>query len=342
VVPVALAGGRKDRAGTLMLRLLDLDPARYVPHRTHRDERIWAETNCYVDLWTEVLHASGFDPMACLPFTLGVDLEGDQWTFSKFPIADLRRLYGIDVIELNIWRPLLDHVEEQLALGRPLIVETDGWYLPDTRGTSYRAEHVKTSIAIQMVDREARRLGYFHNAGYFELSGEDFDRTFHLDESTGGFHLPLYVEVAKLNAGPALSGSDLVAASRLLLQEQLERRPGSNPFVRYAERFPRDLDWLTGEPLSVFHQYAFSGLRQCGAALELAALYLRWLDGSGREGLADSAAAFESISSSAKALQFKTARFVNTRKAFDPAPILADMAEKWEAGMSQLLHSSAV
>ena len=29
--------------------------------------------------------------MAALPFTLTVDLEGDQWTFFKFPLADLLR-----------------------------------------------------------------------------------------------------------------------------------------------------------------------------------------------------------------------------------------------------------
>ena len=41
---------------------------------------------------------------------------------------------------------------EQLALGRPAIVEVDAFYLPDTAGTSYRAAHVKTSIGIQAID----------------------------------------------------------------------------------------------------------------------------------------------------------------------------------------------
>ena len=47
-----------------MQRLRDLDPSRYVPHPTHNADRVWAESNCYVDLWTEVLHASGFEPIA--------------------------------------------------------------------------------------------------------------------------------------------------------------------------------------------------------------------------------------------------------------------------------------
>ena len=69
---------------------------------------------------------------------------------------------------------------EQLALGRLAIVEVDAFYLPDTAGTSYRCEHVKTSIGIQALDPEARRLGYFHNAGYYELAGEDFTGVFRL------------------------------------------------------------------------------------------------------------------------------------------------------------------
>ena len=69
------------------------------------------------DLWIELLHALGLDPVAALPFTLAIDFEGDQWTFFKFPLADLYDLYGLDVQELAIWRPLVDHVEEQVDAG---------------------------------------------------------------------------------------------------------------------------------------------------------------------------------------------------------------------------------
>lgn len=318
-----------------MQRIRALDPARYVPHSTHSPDRVWTESNCYVDVWTEVLHANGFEPVACLPFTLGIDLEGDQWTFFKFPLADLYRLYGIEVIELNVWRNLLDHIEEQLGQGRPLIVETDAWFLPDTRGSSYRSEHVKTSIGIQMLDRRAGRLGYFHNAGYYELDGEDFEGTFHRNEGSAANRLPLYVEVAKLNAR-APEAEALVPASFELLRQHLERRPADNPFVRYARRFVTDLAWLADQPLEVFHRYAFAGVRQCGAAFELAGIYLRWLEAQGRTGLRPAAGAFADIASAAKALQFKTARFVNTRKPFDPGPTLAEMAEQWELGMARL------
>ena len=37
--------------------LAALDPQNYAPHPLHDAERIWPETNCYIDLWIETLHA---------------------------------------------------------------------------------------------------------------------------------------------------------------------------------------------------------------------------------------------------------------------------------------------
>ncbi len=99
-----------------------------------------------MDVWIEVLHALGLDPVAAAAFTLSCDFEGDQWTFFKFPPEDLRTLFGIEVAEMNVWRPVVDHVEEQLGLGRLCTVEVDAWFLPDTRGMSYGVDHVKTTI----------------------------------------------------------------------------------------------------------------------------------------------------------------------------------------------------
>ncbi len=153
-------------------------------HAIHVGDRVWPESNCYIDLWIELLHARGLDPVAALAFTITADVEGDQWTFGKFPHADLRALYGIDIIELNVWRPIVGHLEEQLAMARTPIVEVDAFYLADTAGTSYRAEHVKTTIAIRALDSDARRLGYWHNSGAYELSGEDFNGIFNLETRT--------------------------------------------------------------------------------------------------------------------------------------------------------------
>jgi hypothetical protein len=316
--------------------LWKIDPAAYARHSLHSGDRVWPEANCYVDLWVELLHTAGANPVAALPFTFAVDVEGDQWTFFKFPLADLQALYGVDVFELNVWRPLATHVEEQIALGRAAIVEVDAFYLPDTSGTSYGAEHVKTSIGIQSIDTGCRRLGYFHNASYCELAGDDFAGVFRLEgHLTDPEYLPPYVEVIKLDRLTRPSERQLIQSSLELLRAHLRRRPIENPFWRYAARFSHDMEWLAGEPLSCFHNYAFATLRQCGAAFELAGAYLRWLEAGGEPGLACAAERCELIAVSAKTLQFKTARAV-AGKPSDPAPLLEAMAVAWDDAMTAL------
>src|SRR5689334_16576671 len=172
----------------------------YVSHLLHGDERTWPETNCYVDLWIELLHARGLEPRACLAFTLGLDFEGDQYTFYKFPLRDLRALYGIEVQELNIWRALTTHAREQVALGRMLMPEVDAFYLPDTVGVSYRYDHGKTTIAIASIDVERQVLQYFHGRGFHTLSGNDFAGLFRLGEfAADASVLPPFAEIAKFD-----------------------------------------------------------------------------------------------------------------------------------------------
>ena len=36
-----------------MRQILPLNPSGYQRHRIHTQERDWAETNCYVDIWIE-------------------------------------------------------------------------------------------------------------------------------------------------------------------------------------------------------------------------------------------------------------------------------------------------
>ena len=44
-----------------MIRLLPIDAETYEPSSYRSGDRVWTETNCYVDLWIEVLHALGLD-----------------------------------------------------------------------------------------------------------------------------------------------------------------------------------------------------------------------------------------------------------------------------------------
>jgi Domain of unknown function (DUF1839) len=221
-------------------------------------------------------------------------------------------------------------------------VEVDAFHLPETSGTSYQAEHVKTTIAVQAIDAAARRLGYFHNAGYYELAGRDFAGLFQLDDqSAGSGRLPPYVEVAKLNARQPLNGPSLVGTSLELLRAHLARRPHENPFRRFVPRFAADLEGLAGEPIARFHAYAFATFRQCGAAFELGGEYLRWLEANGESGLGDIVRACDLIATTAKALQFRTARFVNANRPFDPTPMVDTMSAAWDETMTRLTERYA-
>ncbi len=312
--------------------VLRLDPTTHTRHPLHLDERIWTETNCYVDLWIELLHALELDPVAAMGFTLAMDFEAEQWNFFKFPLADLFDLYRIDVQELAIWRPVEWHVAEQIAAGRMAIVEVDSFYLPDTAGTAYRAEHVKTSIGIQMLDPDTGRLGYFHNAGYFELTGDDYAGLFPTLTSTT---LPPYAELIKLGRLARLAPDELVRRAAALGRSHFARRPADNPVARYRKRFPNDLAWLSGQEMSAFHLYAFATLRQCGACAELAGTFLEWLGCHGERGVADAAPAFMRFAESAKAMQFKLARAAAGRQV-DFEPLLDAMEMSWDEGMNRL------
>lgn len=312
-----------------------LDPATYTRHRLHTQEREWAETNCYVDVWIEVLHARGLEPIAALPFTLGIDFEGDQWTFFKYQLADLYELYALDVQELAIYRPLTAHIEEQLNLGRPLLVELDSFYLPDTAGSAYQLEHVKTTVAIAEIDVAQQRLGYFHAQGYYHLHGDDFTQVFHLRSEKNPAILPPYCEIVKSAPGSPLQGEALLHASLGLLRRQLQRLPDVNPFVKFRARFEADMQWLTHEPIATFHQYSFATLRQFGACYELAGTYLKWLQSQGIGGLDVAIDSVLSLSTSAKTLQFQLARAMARKRAIDFTPV-DHMIEHWSKATQHL------
>jgi hypothetical protein len=323
------------------MRVADLDPARYRRHMIHGEGRTWPETNCYTDVLIEMLHGFGHEPAAGLAFTLACDFEGDQWTFFKFPHADLQELYGWDVQELAVWRPLAEHVAELVAAGRLPLLELDAYYLPDTAGSAYRLLHQKSSVCVNRFDPAARSMDYFHNQGFFRLQGEDFAELF---QEGGPAHervLPPYFEFVKMgDPGKAPRGRQLLEISLALLDRHLARVPRSNPLRRFKQRFAQDLEWLQRSDIAVFHAYSFVTLRMYGACYELAETYLRWLQGQGagrlgESGLGQPIAALQRISQAAKALQFQLARSMARKKALDLAA-LDSMAADWDDCMERL------
>jgi hypothetical protein len=311
----------------------------YQRHALHGEGAVWVEKNCYGDLWIEVLHALGLDPVASLGYTVAVDFEGDQWTFFKPPHSDLRALYGVDIQELTLWRPLLEHASEYLAAGKLVSVEVDAWWLPDTAGTDYRQQHTKTTIAMASLDADAQRLGYFHNAGYYELEGEDFRRIFAVDQPPDAAYLPPYAEFVRVDRMVKRPAEELAAISWRLLREHVAWRPATNPFTRFGERLAHELPGFAERSLPRYHAWAFASVRQAGSAFELAASHLRWHAQFGRDELLPAAECFDAIAQGNKTLILKAARSVNSGRALDAAALCDELAQSWQRGMD-LLHEA--
>lgn len=317
----------------MMKTVLKVDPAHYTPHPLHSMERMWPETNCYVDMWIEVLASMGASPEAMLGFALTQDFEGDQFTFFKVPLEDLEALYGIRVTELAIFDNVDGHVVEQISRGRLCLVEMDSFYLPDTQGVGYRAEHGKTTVGINRLDLAGRSMDYFHNGGFFTVSGDDFDGVFQHNLPSDALPFLPYTEFAKFpDALPDESHQRQVAER--LLRQHFARRPAANPLKAFADVFPQHVEALAERDFGFFHKYAFNTLRQFGANFELLASHLGWLHSDGRfeQAIADAL----KISEVAKSAQFQLARAV-TRKKFEPLKTALDPAvEAWDRLMTGL------
>lgn len=317
-----------------------LDPRNYVQHPLHSSERMWPETNCYIDLWIEVLASKGLPPEAMFGFTLTQDFEGDQFTFFKVPLEDLEALYGIRATELAIFDRVERHIEAQLERGRICLLEMDSFYMPDTHGVSYKKEHGKTTVAVNRLDVAKRELDYFHNAGFFRLAGDDFDGLFqhHLTETDPPF-LP-YTEFAKFAARNP-SPAHICRTAEKLLVFHFSRRPDTNPIRAFAAVFPAQVAEIADRPFGFFHKYAFNTLRQFGANFELAASHLEWLD---KDRFEDAISHALRISEIAKTVQFQLARAVTRRRFEALTSVLDPAADAWDglmAGLAAKLANSS-
>ena len=302
----------------------------------HASDRIWTETNCYLDLWIEFLGRLGPDIRPALGPAFRARTDSSQWTFVKPDASDLFRLYRIGVGELNVWRPLLDHVEESLAAGAPLTVEVDSHWLPDTAGVGYRTDHGKTSILPIAVDRAGAWMRYLHNSGCHELRAEDFVAVFGLtsDPDSGtpaavaaaDNLVPLpYVEQILLPEDPVdpptTLGVETLAAHAAYCDPDAVR-----PLVH---RVLADLPWIGEAGPEGFHLWSFGTLRSAGSTAEVCADACDWLAGPGGiAGVDPAAAAFRDCAQVAKAVQFRLARAARGRTV-DPSEGLTTMAEAW-------------
>jgi hypothetical protein len=314
---------------SMPVSLFGLDPATYRPHALHHARQAYPETNCYVDVLVELLHAAGLQPLAVMACALTVDFEGDQFSFFKPDLEAVRELLGVEIHEMQPYRPLPTQFAEQLAVGRTLIVESDSWFLPDTAGTSYRQEHVKSSIALEAIDVDAERAHYFHNGGMFVMEGTDYRGALRVDIPAGDPLLPPYTELVRFDAGPALVGEPLRDASLKLLSDALRRRPTADPFRAYGVRLERELPLLVAGDADQVAAHVFATVRMAGAAACVGAAYAEWLFGTAA---ADGIAAFQRVADACKTMSFKFAR----RRAFEPQPLIDEAGASWAAALAGL------
>ena len=308
-----------------------LDPAHYAPHALHDSARDWPETNCYVDLWIEILNASGRIPEAALSFTVEQDFEGDHFTFFKFPPEDLAELYGLHVQELAVYDRLESHLVEQAGRGRLTLVEVDAFHLPDTRGVSYGLEHSKTTIGVNMIDPSARKLHYFHNAGFFALEGADYEAIF----APAGDVLFPYAEFVK-ERGASLAPAALRSRAVEILARRLALAPRRNPVRAFADSIEHDAERVRSRGEAFFHKYAFNTLRQLGANFELLASHLHWLERQGEGGFEAAIEGCARISGGAKTFQFQLARATARNRIAGLAQALDGVCDAHDAVMTHL------
>ena len=268
-----------------------------------------------------------------------VIFDGDQWTFKQAAARGPQRaLWRLKRFELNVWKPILEHALFHTAQGRLVFTEADAFWLPDTQGTDYRAQHTKTTIVLETIDVEAKKLGYFHNAGYFQLEGEDFVKTFRLDAAPDPTFMPLFAELVEVDRVVHLPEAELASRSReRQLRAWLARRPLTNPIPRFGRHLAEELDLSRARRTSASIMRSPSRRRTSNAVRATSSpqsICAGWSDRA--QGLRARGRVVRKISNSAKALILKRGARGELRKPVDFGPIFEGMANDQDNAMSAL------
>jgi hypothetical protein len=302
------------------------------PRALHAGKGVWEESNCYLDVLIELLHALGHQPEPALAVTLSADWEGDQWTFCKFNDEDLRCLYGIDIQELNPWHDLHGHVAQQVSAGKPVLIEVDSWFLPDTRGSAYRQAHVKTTIAVMSMEPAKRHMRYLHGTGEWTVDGEDYDGLWNLSANSQAPLLPPYVE--RVRIGAPVSPDEQVQQALYILKREVERMPRLNPVTAFGLYASDQRATNSAEAaLQRMHRFAFATFRQIGSGAELASHGIRWIEERAGLSLNDVGDSCMALARLARAEQFRFARCISRSQPFVLSPT---MGELWDTVAERL------
>ena len=299
-------------------------------HWLHSADRAWPETNCYLDLWIELLHALGRDPLPILGVAAALDWEADHFTFLKPSAAAIFKTTGVTLHEMALWDMTETHLEAQLALGAVPLLEVDAFYLPDTRSNAYRQVHTKTTIGITALDPGRAWLSYIHNAGHFSLNEEDYRNI--IGAKSSDIALFPYAELARVAADPPELTVTRDFARRTIGELARTRSPG-NPVLRFAAALPHLLVRVGQDP-ALINALCFNTTRQFGGAFDLFADHLEMLGENGTDA--------RWLATNAKTLQFQIARGAR-RGRTDPTVerTLDGMSVVWERCMTTIGAISA-
>ncbi|WP_186304520.1 DUF1839 family protein [Kocuria palustris] len=314
------------------LGVVGLSAAGFEQHRLHRDESVWSNTNCYLDVWIELLHGLGHAPEPMFAAAVAAAAQTTQFEFLKVEHRDLEEVYGIRVGEHDIWLGLQEQVLQQLDAGHAMLIEADAFWLPDTRGVSYGIEHTKTSIVVLAADPPAQELVYLHNEGLHRLGGEDFDRVLGPGRADGIVPSP-YTELIRLDGLRSPDEVDAVAATRRLLRLHASRAPRENPAEQLMAILRARFEWLGGRGMDGYHALCFETTRQLGVVAMLAAEACRHAQDPALETAAQN---WTAVSEEAKGLQFQLARVARGRASASIEATMGSIADRWAAAAGAL------
>ena len=163
-----------------------------------------------------------------------------------------------------------------------MIVELDSWYLPDTESTSYRRDHVKTSVVMEAIDRSGRAAALLPQRS---ASTSSRARTTAVCSGSAARSPTTSCRPTPSSSASTqdarLEGEELRAAARELLRRHLARRPGERTRSSASATSSRasSPSLLEGDA-ALYHDYAFATVRMVGAAFELCASHVDWLLGA--------------------------------------------------------------
>ena len=317
-----------------MVSLLGLDPETYAPSALHHPDRTFPRNQLLRRLWIELLHALGIDAATAMAFACTVDFEGDQWTFFKPPPDELERLYGIDVHEMQLYRPTIDHVVEQLT-GRQndhhrsrLVL-----YAGSSRDIYRHGEHVKSSIAIEAIDPAARTPALFSWARLLRALGEDYRGIFPLGARVFRRCIAALYRTGPFRCGPPAEGRGPSASGARNARPATWPETAAQSMVDVRRAPFRIFRRCSAGTDAEYHAYAFATVRQCGAAFETPRSFVEWLaPASFARGEAAAAALGRQVNG-AKSSSFQAcaaAGLRSWRRRFE------QLADDWEIAMHAL------